>query len=496
MSLVADALSPLLRPRSLPPNAGAAPRWLTRYAKSLVLLDGLLLASAILIAVWTRFGVRPGDVRGVNYFAVAASIALLWWLVLAFSRCYELRFLGSGTEEFRRVANGSARLAALVAVTCYAFKLDLARGFVAVALPLGTVLLLFGRYAARKVLHDQRRRGRFSHRVVVVGSAGAVTDLVRQLRRGPDAGFIVVGACIPGGTASEPGILDLPDGEPVPVVGTLLTVVDALLAVQADTVAVAASAGLTAEALRRLSYELEGSGVDLLVAPALVNVSGTRVSIRPVAGLPLLHLEEPELSGVRKLVKAAFDRTCALLGLLLLAPLLAVIALLVRLSSRGPVLFRQVRVGRRGELFRVWKFRSMYRDAEERLPDLAVFNEHDGVLFKMRDDPRVTPVGRWLRKYSLDELPQLVNVLRGHMSLVGPRPPLPTEVERYEGHAHRRLLVKPGITGLWQISGRSELSWDESIRLDLHYVENWTLALDLAVLARTVLAVARGRGAY
>jgi exopolysaccharide biosynthesis polyprenyl glycosylphosphotransferase len=300
-----------------------------------------------------------------------------------------------------------------------------------------------------------------------------------------------VGACLSGG-GQQLNVV----GEPVPVVGSLSTVTQAMQEVRADTLAVAASPGINGEALRRLSYELEGTGVDLLVAPALTNVAGTRISIRPVAGLPLLHVDEPELTGARKLVKTGFDVSTALILTVLLLPLLLGISLVVGATSRGPVLFKQIRVGRDGDLFCVWKFRTMNHDAEARRAQLEKFNEHDGVLFKIRDDPRITTVGRFLRKYSLDELPQLVNVLRGDMSLVGPRPPLPSEVEQYEGHAHRRLLVKPGITGLWQVSGRSNLSWEDTVRLDLQYVENWSLGLDLMVLAKTVLTVIRGSGAY
>jgi exopolysaccharide biosynthesis polyprenyl glycosylphosphotransferase len=380
---------------------------------------------------------------------------------------------------------------AVVALVSYGLKLDVARGFVAVVLPLGMALLLVGRFVARGALYRARRAGRCSHRVLVVGSVRQVEDLVHQLRREPLAGLRVVGACLSGG-GQQLNVV----GEPVPVVGSLSTVTQAMQEVRADTLAVAASPGINGEALRRLSYELEGTGVDLLVAPALTNVAGTRISIRPVAGLPLLHVDEPELTGARKLVKTGFDVSTALILTVLLLPLLLGISLVVGATSRGPVLFKQIRVGRDGDLFCVWKFRTMHQGAEARRSQLEALNEHDGVLFKIRDDPRITTVGGFLRKYSLDELPQLVNVLRGDMSLVGPRPPLPSEVERYEGHAHRRLLVKPGITGLWQVSGRSNLSWEDTVRLDLQYVENWSLGLDLMVLAKTVVTVIRGSGAY
>jgi exopolysaccharide biosynthesis polyprenyl glycosylphosphotransferase len=478
------------RPGDGPPQLQASDKagWLQRYAQALLLVDALALGLAALLSLYVRFGARPGELRGVSYYAVAAAMAITWLGVLALSRCYEARFLAAGPEEFKRVTNASIRLIAVIALIGYATGLELARGFVAVFLPAGLLGLLLGRYLARLVLYRRRRRGEWSHRVLVLGSEPHVGDLAAQLRREPLAGFQVVGACVPGGLSEISG--------GVPVVGTLGGVSAALAAVQADTVAVAACPAITGEGLRRLSYELEGTGVDLLVAPALTNVTGSRINIRPVAGLPLLHLDEPELTGARKAAKAVFDRSVATVSLVLLAPVLTTVAIAVRVTSPGPAIFRQQRVGRDGELFCVWKFRSMRQDAEQLRHTIEQLNEHEGVLFKVRQDPRITPIGRFLRKYSLDELPQLVNVARGQMSLVGPRPPLESEVARYEGHARRRLLVKPGMTGLWQISGRSDLSWDETVRLDLQYVENWSLGLDLMILAKTGLAVVKGSGAY
>jgi exopolysaccharide biosynthesis polyprenyl glycosylphosphotransferase len=266
---------------------------------------------------------------------------------------------------------------------------------------------------------------------------------------------------------------------------------------EVDSVAVLGCPEMDGPTLRRLSWALEGSRTDFIVAPALLDVAGPRIAIRPVCGLPLLHVEQPEFSGMRRIVKAAVDRAAAGVALLLLTPVLLAIAAAVKASSPGPVLFRQVRVGRDGSIFTILKFRTMTADAEQRLPDVMHLNANsDGLLFKIPDDPRLTRVGRVLRRYSLDELPQLLNVLAGSMSLVGPRPPLPTEVEQYHLDLHRRLLVKPGLTGLWQISGRADLSWDEAVRLDLRYVENWSLTLDLLILWKTVAVVLRGRGAY
>jgi exopolysaccharide biosynthesis polyprenyl glycosylphosphotransferase len=325
-------------------------------------------------------------------------------------------------------------------------------------------------------------------RVVVVGLERSVAELVRTVQREPYAGLQVVAACIDTPRSTEV--------EGIPVLGDSDHILDVLVRTGADTVAVTAWSDVSQTDLRRLSWDLEGTGVSLLVAPRLTDVSGPRIHIRPVAGLPLLNVEEPEFSGVRRIVKGGLDRVLALAGVLVLLPVLVGVAVAVRLTSRGPVLFRQVRIGRHGKPFVIHKFRSMYVDAEDRLADLDHHNEHDGVMFKIRNDPRVTPVGRFIRRYSLDELPQFFDVLRGRMSLVGPRPPLPTEVARYPLDVRRRLIVKPGITGLWQVSGRSNLSWDDSVRLDLLYVENWSLAFDITIMMKTVLAVLRRDGAY
>jgi exopolysaccharide biosynthesis polyprenyl glycosylphosphotransferase len=263
-----------------------------------------------------------------------------------------------------------------------------------------------------------------------------------------------------------------------------------------DTIAVTSASETAAQYLRTLSWQLEGTGIELLVAPGLIEVAGPRLHIRPFEGLPLLSVEQPRFEGWSRVVKGVADRTVAALALLVLSPLLLAIALAVGVSSPGPVLYRQERVGINGRSFTMLKFRSMVQDADRQVDALRDDNISDGLLFKLRSDPRVTPVGRWLRRLSLDELPQLFNILGGSMSLVGPRPPLPSEVARYDSSVSRRLLVKPGLTGLWQVSGRSDLPWEEAVRLDLRYVENWSLALDLLILWKTARAVLSRSGAY
>ncbi|WP_214110752.1 sugar transferase [Acrocarpospora catenulata] len=469
------------RPKTVPAGA-RPPSWTIRYRAAAVLCDIVcaLLAGAVAVAV--RFGEVTAYV--VPYVALSGTLPLLWVIVMGLNRVYEPRLIGVGSEEFRRVAQSGFAVTAAVAVVAYVTKTDLARGYLVLALPLTTVFTLLGRYGLRRALHRRRARGHCMRRVIAVGHPEAVADLIRRFRRERYHGMDVVAACLPTGRG-EVGVPVLGDFTDVPIVVAQL---------RADTVAVLACPEFDGTALRRLAWRLERSRTDLVVAPALMEVAGPRTTIRPVAGLPLLHVEHPELAGARRLIKNGFDRAVAGLALVLLAPLLAGLAIGVRATSKGPALFRQTRVGRDGVEFTILKFRTMRVDAEARKVELV--SDVEGVLFKIRHDPRLTRLGAWLRRHSLDELPQLLNVARGHMSLVGPRPPLPAEVARYGDDVRRRLLVRPGMTGLWQVNGRSDLSWEESVRLDLRYVENWSLMLDLQILWKTWSAVARGAGAY
>jgi exopolysaccharide biosynthesis polyprenyl glycosylphosphotransferase len=441
------------------------------------------------VAYTIRFS---GGEQPAMYGFLTMILPTVWVATVGANRAYEFRYLGIGSEEFRRVMTGAVWLVAIVGTFSWATKAELARGYILVALPLTTALTLIGRYLVRKQLHRLRAHGRCQQKVVVVGQASTAADLVQQLRREPYHGYQVVAVCLPGGSAWA----DI-ESVDVPVGGTFDSVAAAVRRYRADTVAILTCPEMDGPRLRRLSWELEQFGTDILVAPTLVEVAGPRISIRPAAGLPLMHVEHPSLTGGRRVAKAIFDRVGAALLLFALSALLLLLALLVKLSGSGPVLFRQTRYGRHGEQFMIYKFRTMVANAEELKADLDHLNKHaEGPLFKIDDDPRITRVGAILRKYSLDELPQLLNVLLGHMSLVGPRPPLPDEVEQYGIDARRRLAVKPGLTGLWQISGRSDLSWEDSVRLDLRYVENWSLALDAMILWKTVFVVAKGNGAY
>ena len=414
---------------------------------------------------------------------------MLWIAALCLAGAYDVRFIGTGSDEFRKVLNAGVGLTAAVALFSYAVNLKLSRGYVLIALPSVTTFDLIARYLMRKRLHRRRESGRCMLSVVAVGHEAAVADLVSELRREQYHGLTVVGACV-----ARPS--ECPEVVGVPVYGGLGDVSAAVHAFGADTVAVLACPEIDGIKLRSLAWELEKTGTDLCVSPALLDVAGPRTTIRPTAGLTLLHVDHPQLSGLRLVIKDLFDRCVAATVLTLLFPLLALLAVMIWLHDRGPALFTQVRVGKEGHVFRNYKFRTMVIDAEQRKQELLATHGRDHVLFKLRKDPRVTAIGAHLRRWSIDEVPQLLNVLLGQMSLVGPRPAVPDEVARYAEYVHRRLVVKPGLTGLWQVNGRSDLSWDESIRLDLRYVENWSFALDLQILWKTVSALLHGSGAY
>jgi len=465
--------------------AGRRVGWVRGYLLHAGMADFACACIAAFAAVKLRFG---EDVTG-TYVALSVALPLLWLVALSLAGGYDPRFIGTGSEEFRKVLNASVSLTATVAIFSYLINIELSRAYLLIALPSMTVLDLLARFAMRKQLHRRRKAGHCMLNVVAVGHEPAVAGLITELRRDHYHGFSVVASCL-----ASPSGLDEVAG--VPVYGGLDDVSAAVRAFRAETVAVLACPEMDGVRLRGLAWDLEKTGTGLCVSPALLDVAGPRTTIRPTAGLTLLHVDHPQLGGIRLAIKDLFDRTVAAAALILLSPLLIVLATLIWLHDRGPVLFTQVRVGRDGRVFRIYKFRTMVVDAEQHRTQLLARNDLDGILFKLRRDPRVTGLGVHLRRWSVDELPQLLNVVLGDMSLVGPRPALPDEAEKYAEHVRRRLVVRPGLTGLWQVNGRSDLSWEESVRLDLRYVENWSFALDLQILWKTFSVLLRGSGAY
>uniref|UniRef100_UPI0040534DDC sugar transferase n=1 Tax=Microbacterium sp. LWH7-1.2 TaxID=3135257 RepID=UPI0040534DDC len=467
--------------------------WRRDYAARLWMSDAFVLIWAVYGTqlLWFGWGNAQVAIREdsrfneLSYWGFSAVVIIAWMWALSLIDSRDHRIIGAGNTEYVRVARASFTLFGAIAILAFLLRVDVARGYLLIALPLGIFVLLLERWLWRQWLIAERSLGRYSAKVLLVGSEESVAAIARELHRSPTAGYQVVGACVPSGK-----VADVIAGTSVPVMGSVDNVGLAIAATGADTVAVTSTDDLPPMKVKQISWALEAGHQHLVLAPSIVDIAGPRLHTRPVAGLPLIHVETPKFSRGQRLVKRAVDLAACLVGVVLLSPLLAFLAISVRLTSQGPVLFRQTRIGLRGDEFTMLKFRSMVVNAEDLLEQLAKQERDSGneVLFKMKNDPRVTPVGRIMRKFSLDELPQLFNVIGGSMSLVGPRPPLPTEVAKYADHVHRRFLVKPGITGLWQVSGRSSLSWEDTVRLDLSYVENWSLVSDFAIIAKTAKA--------
>ncbi|QEW04755.1 sugar transferase [Microbacterium lushaniae] len=465
-------------------------KWRHTYARRLLLTDFLVLVWVVYGAQIAWFGMGNATVAMANdaritdlsYWAFSAILIVVWMWALSLVDSRNERVIGTGSQEYIRVADASFRLFGLIAIFAFLTQIDLARGYLLISLPLGIATLVLGRWVWRQWLIMKRQRGEFSAKVLLVGSLASVTQIARELQRNPSAGYLVVGACVPSGK-----VADTIPGSTIPVMGSVDAVERAIAATGADTVAVTSTDELPPDKVKEISWSLEAGRQHLVLAPSITDIAGPRLHTRPVAGLPLIHVETPRFSKGQLFLKRAVDVVASVLGVIVLSPLLVVLAVTVKLTSQGPVLFRQTRIGLRGQDFTMLKFRSMVPNAEELLEQLADGKRDAGneVMFKMKNDPRITPVGRVMRKFSLDELPQLFNVIGGSMSLVGPRPPLPKEVAQYADHVHRRFLAKPGITGLWQVSGRSSLSWEDSVRLDLSYVENWSLMGDVVILLKT-----------
>ncbi|WP_354178694.1 sugar transferase [Arthrobacter sp. UYP6] len=473
-------------------------KWTSRYRKILLAVDASMVISVLALAHIVRFGLNQSSVDAgsiaLPYTLVSAFIVCAWMAALSAYRSRDGLIVGHGMEEYRRVVGATMTLLGCLAMVCLIFGVDISRGFFAIAIPSGVFGLVASRWILRQWLVAKRARGRYLFKVVVLGKAKDVKYVANQIQRKAGSGYRVVGVALTS-TEGKPRYLTV-NGQSIPVVADMDSVVSAVRETRADAVIVAGSMKGGASYVQELGWELEESATQLILTTGLTNVAGPRIHSRPVEGLPLMHVELPQYTGARHVLKRSLDIALSGLALVMLLPVFLILALLIKRDSHGPVIFRQERVGRGGEKFLMYKFRSMVETAEDDLAGLLDRNEGDGLLFKIQMDPRVTNVGRWMRKYSLDELPQFWNVFLGHMSLVGPRPPLQGEVDRYKNRVHRRLYIKPGITGMWQTNGRSELNWKDGVRLDLYYVENWSLAGDLIILWRTVVQMFRPVGAY
>ena len=458
--------------------------------------DSLLVIVSVMAGFLVHFeGGQPfaGTFADVTGSFIAAVLGVMWVAALGLYRTRDAKILGAGSSEYKRVAAASGAVFGLLAVLLVAFRIQPASAFYLVSLPLGLILLPGSRWIARRWYNARQAQGQFLVKAIVIGQAEDVRYVLKRIARKSGAFYEILGVSMPGGRRGT--TLDV-EGRRVPVLSSTDDVVRTVGRCGAEAVIVAGPVPGGNQYIRELGWGLEEHQAELVLASSLTNVAGPRIHWRPVEGLPLMHVDVPRYEGAKHACKRLLDIAVAGTALVLLSPVLLTLAIIVKRDSPGPVLFRQERVGKAGSPFRMLKFRSMVVNAEAALAGLGAQNEGAGVLFKMHNDPRVTGCGRWMRRYSLDELPQFWNVLTGEMSLVGPRPPLQREVGGYERHTHRRLLIKPGITGLWQVNGRSDLPWDEAVRLDLYYVENWSIMGDVIIMWRTFRAMCAPAGAY
>ena len=468
--------------------------WRRRYARYLTITDAITIVWVVFGTqiAWlgldadidTRTNLRLGD---FSYWVFSSLLVILWLGALTLNDTRNYRVIGTGSAEYKRIFDASFALFGGIAILAFLLRIDVARGFLLLSLPLGVLLLFAERWLWRQWLAAQRASGKYSARVLLVGSPDSIAQVANELKRTPTAGYFVVGACGPTGV-----IGDMIPGTNIPIMGSVSAIERAITETCADTVVITSTDDLPPNKVKEISWGLEAGRQHLVLAPNIVDIAGPRIHTRPVAGLPLIHVETPRFSRGERALKRTFDIIAAGVALVVFSLVLVGVALAVKLTSQGPVLYKHERIGLHGKPFRMLKFRSMRVGADV---ELARLLDEQGTstqpLFKVMNDPRITPIGRFIRKYSLDEFPQLFNVLGGTMSIVGPRPQIAAEVALYSDAARRRLLARPGITGLWQVSGRSSLDWDQTVRLDLYYVENWSLIGDVTILLRTIRAVVR-----
>ena len=475
----------------LPDGAPTRPpvaSWEPAYRRYVILSDILV---TICVALVVGGLISMGGAALFKDLVLGGLTVIVVIVSLAMNRAWNLVTLGQGAEEYVRVGRGMFAAAVALGLAGLATGVVSARPWVFLVVPSIALVTLLFRYLLRQVLHRHRYHGECLLPVMAAGSIDTVRDLITRTEAASHIGWRVAAVCTVDGTGTS---RDDVDG--VSVVGRLDEVAAHVRRGGYRIVAITADSYWTPRRLQQLAWKLEGSGAEMVVAPTLMEVAGPRLHVSGVLGMPLLRVSAPVFTGMRRAIKGIFDRIGSFLIILMCLPVMTIATLAIMIDSRGNPFYTQKRVGKGGREFTIIKFRTMVRDADRRKAALSEDNEGAGVLFKMRKDPRITRVGAILRRYSIDELPQLFNVLTGAMSLVGPRPPLPEESARYEPDMRRRLLVKPGLTGLWQVSGRSDLPWEEAVRLDLRYVEDWSLALDAMILWKTFRAVLGGQGAY
>ncbi len=481
-----------------PPEFLERNRRKTLVGMLLVGSDAVALLAATLLATYVRFD-RLDSYAGfenvglVNYYQISLFVAVIWLGFLWSEHLYDLERLTWGAGEFSRVMRALAMgVVGFILLTFVIKTPGLSRLWTVLAFGFAVAFVTLGRLGVRHFMARRHRQGRLRRRTIIVGFNTEAQGIAKTLLAHPEQGLTPIG-CL---ASSRHDVLSLDYcAGTLPCLGVARDLVDVVAANDVDTVIIVSSA-FDNDVIGRMIGELRGVNVSIHLSSGLFEVLTSRLLVREIAGLPLVTIRPVSLSRGNLLTKRVFDVVLASAILVVGLPVWLLLAAAIAIDSRGPIFYRQRRVGKDGEKFDMLKFRSMSVDAEERLHALQEANEATGPLFKMKDDPRVTRMGKWMRKFSVDEFPQLLNVLHGEMSLVGPRPPLPGETAAYSESHWRRMEVPPGMTGLWQVSGRSSLTFEEMVRLDLFYIENWSVGFDMALLGRTLPAVLFARGAY
>jgi exopolysaccharide biosynthesis polyprenyl glycosylphosphotransferase len=455
--------------------------------RKIALTDALSIMVALQLAFWSW--------RGFHWPHPSLQIALigvpiLMVVIYAFLHLYDM-LRTTPAEEFRRILLAVSLGIGGVLALAFSAKTYYSRGWLALSWLFSIVAALISRRLWHAYIGRQRASGRLSFPTLVVGTNQEALHLV-EVMTAPSFGFRPLGLVETDEASSGAG---RPPTGGVPVLGNIAGLRELIRAVGAECVFVASSA-LSSGAIGHVAKAVRLEGVEVRVTATLPEVLSSRVAVQTMHGVTALALRPVRLTGAQTAAKRVFDVALGTLAVVILSPVMLVIAVAVRMTSAGPALYRQQRVGQRGRPFTMVKFRTMVRHADQAVDHLRDVHGVQGVMFKLEDDPRVTGLGRWLRRWSLDELPQLFNVIKGEMSLVGPRPPLPAEVSQYDEWQFDRLEVPPGMTGLWQVSGRSELTFDDCVRLDLFYIENWSLAYDLYIVGKTIPVILSKRGAY
>ncbi|WP_052460293.1 sugar transferase [Microbacterium gorillae] len=483
---------------SHPPRADALERrrvvtWERRYASRLIYTDAAIITLVLLVfgvTVLRNVMLEWDSGPTLPYAVPLVVIGVLWLIALDLFESRDRHIVGHDVGEYRRIISATIFTFAVVVCVCFFARIEISRLLLLVAFPVGLVALLLSRWIWRQWLRRRQREGDFVFRAIVLGERAKIAHIVRSIRRAHGSGYVIVGAITPNGSPHDVANL--------PVLGAMQDTAQAIDDVGADTLIVGGADELDPTTMRRLGWAMADRDVNWVVAPALTDVAGPRIHARPVAGLPLVHVDFPRLEGYRRVAKRTFDILAGAALLIVTSPVMLATAIAIRVDGPGPIFYTQQRIGRHGEPFAMLKFRSMVHGADDQLASLLdLQGSANKPFFKVTDDPRITKVGRFIRRHSIDELPQLLNVLVGKMSLVGPRPQRPDEVALYDLDDGRRLRVKPGMSGLWQVNGRSQLSPEDSIRFDLYYVENWSFAQDLLILFRTFKTVlAPGKTAH